>query len=112
VIIKNASTLYQFAKAEDEEKGGRYARQSPTTDASNPRAQPPSAEWTRQDLKVPNCEPLGYSINDQEPVGTPAEVRASIEALQAPALHSPSVALPEEGMSEQRGLAPFSEEDL
>jgi hypothetical protein len=59
MIIKNASTMYQFAKAEDE-KGGRWSKESQVTDATNPRAYPPAS--------LPNDDtglepPLGIDIN-------------------------------------------------
>jgi hypothetical protein len=39
---------------------------------------------------VPDEPPLGYAINEQEPVGTPAEVARSLQDLAAPTAPAPS----------------------
>jgi hypothetical protein len=45
----------------------------------------PSGPWSSNYGRVPDEPPLNYSVLEQEPVGTPAEVAASIAALSAAA---------------------------
>jgi hypothetical protein len=62
--------------------GGRFAigAQQPVTQV--PR-QPPHSPWHHDPVGLE--PPLGYSIDQMEPVGTPAEVEASIRQLEAAA---------------------------
>jgi hypothetical protein len=64
------------------ELGGRYKRQSQVI-GTEPPIYPAASSWTEQD---PGLEPvLGYSIQDQEAVGTQAEIAASLERSRASA---------------------------
>ena len=83
------STYHQFSSQTDDDKGGRWAKNSPIIDATLPGAYPAAA--------VPNADtglepPLGYSIDDHEVVGTPAEVEASLKSL--PGVVAPTEIVP------------------
>jgi hypothetical protein len=63
----------------------------------------PSGPWSAGYwANVPDEPPLGYAINEQEPVGTPAEVERSLQDLagaQAPTLPLASGDVVEDGSS-------------
>ena len=68
------------ASSADDERGGRYAAASskPTVTGSSPIAypqQPTGSPWASDPL--PNEPPLGYSVEEMEPVGEPHEIDAS-----------------------------------
>ena len=78
---KNGTTMHEFASVDDD-KGGRWSKQSETTNiATSPNSYPKGPDWCGQDAMVPDEGPLNYSVNDLEPVGTPAEVEASLKSL-------------------------------
>jgi hypothetical protein len=81
-IVRNdrASTFFQQALADAGMVGGRWTKQNEarvTGAAQYPRADLPA--WVGADCGVE--EPLGYAIDDHPPVGSHAEVEASIERL-------------------------------
>jgi hypothetical protein len=66
--------------------GGRFAVSSkPVTEV--PR-QPAHSPWHHDPVGLE--PPLGYSVDEMEPVGTPAEVEASIRQLEAATRPAPS----------------------
>ena len=84
---RKATTYRQHAEASvDDDFGGRYARLTPTQVTGvgpvvrYPRL--PADNPSNQLALTPKEEPLGYSIEDQEPVGEPHELRASTPASQ------------------------------
>ncbi len=91
MIIKNATTMYEFTKSSDE--GGRFAKLHEPSPASL-KAYPPSALPNDPGLEPP----LGYSINALEPVGTQQEIERSLKSL--PADVAPSEALSSPVVSE------------
>ena len=78
------TTYFQIASVDIElESGsGRFAAQSAVV-GRDPAPYPaqPAGRWAGAD-PVPSEEPLGESVERVEPVGTPAEVQASIERLE------------------------------
>jgi hypothetical protein len=80
----NASTTYHaLAQAGIELEGtGRFAAQTAVVgrDPAPYPAQPAGSPWASD--PVPPEEPLGESVDDVIPVGTPVEVQASIERLE------------------------------
>jgi hypothetical protein len=77
------ATFSDFAQAEASEARGRFtAHERSTVIGSAPSpasAYPAGPAWTC-DPVGPEM-PLGYSVEDHEPVGEPAEIRASIASL-------------------------------
>jgi hypothetical protein len=77
-----ATTFHQMAQAEAGLNQGRWTRQNAApvigANAQYPRADLPA--WVGADQAVE--PPLGYAIDDHEPVGSPAEVEASIEQVR------------------------------
>jgi hypothetical protein len=77
-ILRNeraAGTYHQFAAAEADAIGGRFAareRSAVTTTPQYPDL--PESSWVNQAAAVPPEEPLGVDINAVEPTGTPAEI--------------------------------------
>jgi hypothetical protein len=59
------------------ENKGRFSKPA-TVIGTEPPIYPAASGWTQQD---PGLEPvLGYSVEDQEPTGTQAEIQASKQA--------------------------------
>jgi hypothetical protein len=87
--------------------GGRF-HNPPTITGSQPAVhyprQPSGSPYASD--PVPNEEPLGWSVSDVEPCGTPAEIQSSIDALRiaAPAI-SMTDASDGEGELKPDGLA-------
>ena len=81
------------ASSADDERGGRYAAASskPTVTGSSPIAypqQPTGSPWASDPL--PNEPPLGYSVEEMEPIGEPHELEASRKAADVEAAERPS----------------------
>jgi hypothetical protein len=69
-------TFHTRAQVDPDEPGGRFAKLHPTSvTGSSPTSHvpplPPSSPWHCD--PVPKEEPLGYSVNAQEPIGSRAE---------------------------------------
>jgi hypothetical protein len=65
-----------------EEYGGRYAAEVHSTIVGRDNPIPQyghAASWS--ETQLPDEPPLGYAIDDQEPVGTEAEIQQSLNAL-------------------------------
>jgi hypothetical protein len=65
-----------------DETGGRY-RATETTQITGSKTTSDvlvAPAWSRE--RAGEEPPLGYSINDQEPVGTPAEIKAAQELAE------------------------------
>ena len=73
---------YHTRTVVDDELGGRFKKQSPTIIGSTPAPsypkQPANSPWSSD--PVPATEPLGFSVDAMEPVGTPEEIEKSIRA--------------------------------
>src|SRR5262245_52850087 len=79
------TTLFEQARVAEQLDSTKYKSAvtgtKPTQDFPAIPSGPWSSGWAQG---LPNAEPaLGYAINEQEPVGTPAEVQRSLEALAA-----------------------------
>src|SRR5262245_49810929 len=76
---RRARTYFGQARHADDDLGGRYAKvHSTTVVGSSPvsyPAQPPTSPWHHD--PAPSEPSLGYSVDEQEPVGEVHEVRAS-----------------------------------
>jgi hypothetical protein len=89
---KETSTYHQ--QAQTSEVGGRFASQNkPIVSGAQatvqyPR-QPANSPWAQPDAGIE--PPLNVDLNYVEPCGTEAEIRASIDQLQAQALADPLV---------------------
>lgn len=78
------STYFGRAQSALDEAGGRPAAQSqPQVTGAGARVPtlPANSPWARD--PVPTEPPLGELVNAFEPVGTPAEIEASIRRRQA-----------------------------
>jgi hypothetical protein len=79
-----ASTYHQFAEADANEHGGRFAKEMEARVTGVPQVPPmPEGNPWAEDI-VPAEGPLGYSVNEMEPVGNYHEVSASLTGLMAP----------------------------
>lgn len=84
-VLKNdfrAKTLQGRAVAELQmEERGRFARNVNVTAATGAPTYPAASDWTQDHLPI---EPsLGFDVNAQEPVGTIAEIEASLATHRA-----------------------------
>jgi hypothetical protein len=81
-ILKNdAATLHQFAQSEAGEISGRWAKPQ-TVNASRPAVEYPrikSGPWADDQPMPPEEPPLGFSVEDHDPVGQPWEIEASLD---------------------------------
>lgn len=90
-ITKNDVTFHKFA-LNDPRPGGRFAtlnKNSTTGAAPIPTypALPETSPWAQWPPESIGGDPLGFSVEDHPPVGSPEEIAASIERLgerQAP----------------------------
>jgi hypothetical protein len=78
------ATLHAFSVAEADTPRGRFTSIEKATviGVSPANTYPKGPDWTAD--PVPKTEPLNYDINAMEPVGTVAEVQASIDRLRKP----------------------------
>jgi hypothetical protein len=78
--LERASTLLEQAKISEALDS---QRSKSLVVGTEPTIQypPASGPWTSGWANVPDEPPLGYEINEQEPVGTPAEVERSLQAM-------------------------------
>jgi hypothetical protein len=80
----NKSTYATFAEAfADEDRGGRFKAVNKTTVVGTDAIaqypeQPPNSPFHHD--RVPDEPPLGFSVEDHEPVGTAKEIQASLES--------------------------------
>jgi hypothetical protein len=81
---RNASTYATFAEAfADEDRQGRFKAVNKTTVVGTDAIakypeQPPNSPFHHD--RVPDEPPLGFSVEDHEPVGTAKEIQASLES--------------------------------
>jgi hypothetical protein len=81
-LARRAGTYFSQASAGmDDERGGRFAAlNKPTVTGSGggwaPK-QPPNSPWAKD--HCPPEPPLGWSVDDQEPVGEPHEIERSLK---------------------------------
>ena len=75
--LHQPSTLLDQAKL-SEDLGGRYKSAISGTAQSVEYPAIPSGPWSSGYAQLPPEEPLGYSMSDVEPCGTPAEIEASL----------------------------------
>lgn len=83
--MSKRTTYHQFSQTDADNAGGRYAKLHPPTNASSPNPyppQPPNSPFHHD--PVPKEEPLGYSVDAHEPVGTAKEIEASLAEQMAP----------------------------
>jgi hypothetical protein len=73
---------------DDTRPHGRFAIGARQPLAEHPR-QPPGSPWSGVPA-LNGPDPLGYSVDAMEPVGSPAEVEASIKRLEAATQLAPS----------------------
>jgi hypothetical protein len=88
-LVRQGSTYFQHAQASiDDELRGRFAQsgQSATVTGSSPISYPkqPSTSPANQMSMMPDEAPLGYRVDDQEPVGEKFEVAASLGGAAGP----------------------------
>jgi hypothetical protein len=80
------TTFASFAEAfADEDRGGRFKPETRTHvigSAPIPKYPELPASSPSHHDPVPDERPLGYSIDEMQPLGTEAEVQASIDRLQ------------------------------
>jgi hypothetical protein len=82
------ATFSALNKLHDPPAGGRFAKADYVVGEEQVPIYPVGPAWTRND---PGLEPpLGYSVHDLEPCGTPAEVQVSLAgSIAAPAISIP-----------------------
>jgi hypothetical protein len=87
--LERASTLLEQAKISETLDS---VRMKSTVTGTAPTVDYPagSGPWSGNYWQDGPEPPLGYAINEQEPVGTPAEVERSLEDLAAPTAPAPS----------------------
>jgi hypothetical protein len=86
-LLKRGVAYSQVVDLYNPQPGGRFAigAQQPLTEY--PR-QPAHSHWHHDPIGLE--PPLGYSVDQMEPVGTPAEVEASIRQLEAATQPTPT----------------------
>jgi hypothetical protein len=74
--LRQGTTFSEIASS-DLGVGGRFSPSKPVVIGQDTLRYPsqPSGPWRRD--PVPTEPPLGFSVNDQEAVGTPSEIEAS-----------------------------------
>jgi hypothetical protein len=80
--LANSTTLSQMTSADLAESDGRFAKRIEVIGSKREvgYATQPKDQWTNQQTMVPNTEPpLGFSVDAMEPLGTYAEIEASIQ---------------------------------
>ena len=106
-VVKNDVTFHKFG-LRDDGPGGRFAKQqekSVTGGAAVPSypALPEGSPWANWPPEPVGGDPLGFSVEDHPPVGSPAEIAASIERLgerTAPNVVSSSPTLVEDPLAQ------------
>ena len=77
---KSNNTYFERAQADVEaELGGRWAKPRPMMSGQVPM-QPEGSPWSYD--PVGPEPPLGYSVDEMEPVGSPHEVERSLRAIE------------------------------
>jgi hypothetical protein len=85
-VLRNDTYFARQSNTVDD-AGGRYAKLTPSNvigSATSPQypQQPENSPWHHDPVAA--TEPLGFSVDAMEPVGTHAEVQASIEPALIP----------------------------
>ena len=83
-IVRNDTYFSRQSNAVDD-AGGRYAKLTPnilTGQTQQVPRLPENSPWHHD--PVPATQPLGFSVDAMEPVGTQAEIEASIEPALEP----------------------------
>ena len=85
-VLRN-DTLFSRQQNYVDDAGGRYAKLTPATITGSTPApqypkQPANSFWSHDPVAA--TEPLGFSVDAMEPVGTHAEIEASIPTLKPP----------------------------
>jgi hypothetical protein len=98
-----ATTFSSFARSQANEVGGRYREVEKATVVGVEPTPPdlPAPDWANDASGVE--PPLGYRIDEQEPLGTFAEVQASLAAASTP---SPDVAVEKAGSDAGAAIGP------
>ena len=91
-VLRNDTYFARQSNTVDD-AGGRYAKLTPSNvigSATSPQypQQPENSPWHHDPVAA--TEPLGFSVDAMEPVGTHAEVQASIEPALIPQVATPS----------------------
>ena len=80
-MTNDKQTYHSRAQADVEsELGGRFAKPKPLMSGQVPM-QPEGSPWAQDPVGLE--PPLGYSVEEMEPVGAPHEIERSIAALEA-----------------------------
>jgi hypothetical protein len=83
LLLKRGTAYSQVVDLYDDSRPhGRFAVGSRQPLTEYPR-QPPHSPWSGVPA-LNGPDPLGYSVEEMEPAGSPAEVEASIEAAETP----------------------------
>jgi hypothetical protein len=88
-IVKNDAVTFHRFGLRDDGPGGRYAKtepaQSVTGSTANPTYPqlPEGSPWRQWPPEPVGGDPLGVDVNEMVPVGSPAEIEASIRKLEA-----------------------------
>jgi hypothetical protein len=77
---REPSTYHKLADLDDD-LGGRYAVEAGEQAATKYPKQDSASPWSGGGAQVPDEMPLGYAIDEQEPVGTPAEIEQALSEL-------------------------------
>ena len=101
-VLRNDTYFARQSHAVDD-AGGRYAKLTPTnvtgsTPAPSYPKQPANSPWSFD--PVPATEPLGFSVDAMEPVGTSVEIEKSVRSdRSSSAIASPSIEQGDDGLS-------------
>ena len=101
-VLRN-DTLFSRQQHTPDDAGGRYAKLTPATiTGSTPSPQypkqPANSFWSHDPVAA--TPPLGFSVDAMEPVGTPAEIEASLPTLNSPVVRAPPAAVEDRGVGE------------
>jgi hypothetical protein len=81
---REPTTYHQLANVDAALEGGRFAQDRVVSGAEPSVSYPPaSSPWSSAQPQPGPEPPLGFSVDEMEPVGIPAEIDASIARLGA-----------------------------
>jgi hypothetical protein len=81
---RSAGTRAAYNNIIDPLPSGRWSKPSRGNDPSQLYPRIPSGPWSGSGPQMPPEEPLGFSVEDMMPCGTPSEVQRSLSALSPP----------------------------
>jgi hypothetical protein len=110
---EQASTYFERARVAEQLDSERSKSAVTGTKRTQDFPAIPSGPWSAGYwAQVPDEPPLGYAINEQEPVGEPAEVARSLEAMAPTSPMGSDTGSPSSVVERDVGAAPASDRPL